>query len=770
MKRPKHFPIAPIIITTIIMIDFGVNAQDPPQPLEGCNYSHAKNPLVNSFVGWQQFDRIDIYVDPASDAALNACGIKQYPATLEQIEFSLQSFQSDGFTATLDYSLSFSYPASDDDPCPGIDTPFFTTPVLTKSVTGPGIHMVTYKPTQTIVVTKPFFVSIRIGYSSAFYIPSITWDDTPLSKCRQFVSYQNADFVVVVDDFTDWATRLGITAGNIDLNIILSDEIPPDNATPEITFGDDLQDQMIALYDSIDFSGTQYSQARTDRFDEDDSIKTYIDCGFSFPDQYNRFPKPIIKDDIVGIPYTLEYVDEVRGIMAVIRTWTAIDQAGHRSKPFHFIIEYNGETHQVDLSNLKLNNGNPLDEQSDVTVPLGVENTFHVTAQNACADAVLIQWYLNDVLIEGQEGETMKYTWKKPGKYEFKAHGLGVLRKSEDSVIVNIVVEGPQFAITSTNINCFGAATGALELAVIKDVYRWQWSTGSTSVKLQNLKAGAYYVDVWDAIGRSVREEVSLAEPAKLEADIASTDELCEGKCDGTLTASNLRGGMQPYTGYWQNVATKEKYAVLTKSEVCTGQFKFIMLDKNNCVAQDYIREVLKGDPIPIAEFSMIVDPNGTKYTFTNTSKNAVSYSWDMGDGTILTAPDFPTFTYTYKTNGVFDIVLTASSPRECSHSTDRQIEVTSVVGVEDDLGSVGLKVYPNPGVTTITIDNTNGVGIDKVMLSNVQGSELISLDGSVFHKSTVDIDVSHLGQGVYILTIKLDATKYKQHRMLIVH
>ncbi|MGC3945750.1 MAG: T9SS type A sorting domain-containing protein [Chryseolinea sp.] len=774
MKARKHSAAIILMVILPMATTCFTNAQDLPKPLEGCNYQHTKAPTPNSYWGWKQFDRIDIYIDPMNDSDLNACGISKFPAKLQQVEFLLQPFES--IQRTLDYTLSFSYPEKEGDLCKGPASPFYTTPVQTVQI-GSSLKLITYKPEQKIVVTKPFFISIHFGYFSgspygygASY-PSPVWDNLALTKCRQLV-YRNDYGDVTYQDFNDLMTYWDINRGNIDIRLLFSDKIPVENGTvPEITFGDDLQDRMQALYDSTDYQGNSYSDVQLIRSDLFDSIKTTIDCGFAFPEQYNRFPKPAIKDDIVGVPYALEFTDEIRGNMAVIRTWTAIDQGGNRSRPFRFIIEYNNETHQVQLSNFQLNNGNEeIFRGDDITVPFGVENTYHILAQNACADAVLVQWFVNDVLIQGQEGETLKYTWSRPGQYKFKALGTGILRKSTDDFEVDIIVPGPEFTINASNTTCFGATDGKLEVIKVKNVAKVKWSTGSNALKIQNLKAGSYFVDVSDADNRTVREEITLTEPAKVEADIASTDELCEGKCDGSLTASNLRGGTPPYSGYWQNITTKDKYPVLSKTDVCAGQFKFIVQDKNKCIAQDYTKEVLKGDPIPVADFTSSGDNSGIIYTFTNTSKNAASYLWDMGDGTKLPSVTFPTFTYTYKTNGVFTVVLTASSTHKCENKVERDVEITRVVGVEDILQSLGMEIYPNPSYTTLTLDNEHGVVLEKVTLSSMQGQDLISVEGSALRQNSVDIDVKHLRQGMYILTIRVDENHTWHKRIMIIH
>jgi hypothetical protein len=62
----------------------------------------------------------------------------------------------------------------------------------------------------------------------------------------------------------------------------------------------------------------------------------------------------------------------------------------------------------------------------------------------------------------------------------------------------------------------------------------------------------------------------------------------------------------------------------------------------------------------PIPDFTFEPDPNAPKViTFTNKSKNALSYSWDFGDGSAVSTVTSPG--YTYKTPGTYLVKLTAT-------------------------------------------------------------------------------------------------------------
>ncbi len=73
-----------------------------------------------------------------------------------------------------------------------------------------------------------------------------------------------------------------------------------------------------------------------------------------------------------------------------------------------------------------------------------------------------------------------------------------------------------------------------------------------------------------------------------------------------------------------------------------------------------------------IADFSF-TQASGRDIIFTNTSKNATSYTWDFGDGNTSTDAS-PTHTYTFKGN--FDVTLTATNSAGISANTTQTVTI----------------------------------------------------------------------------------------------
>ena len=88
------------------------------------------------------------------------------------------------------------------------------------------------------------------------------------------------------------------------------------------------------------------------------------------------------------------------------------------------------------------------------------------------------------------------------------------------------------------------------------------------------------------------------------------------------------------------------------------------------------------GKPAPFVIYSVSID--GATVTFTNESKDAVSYKWDFGDGTTSTDKS-PKHTYPGKGKYVPTLYATSSSGTEAEASTVLHIAKTSPVKLNDN-------------------------------------------------------------------------------------
>ncbi len=109
-----------------------------------------------------------------------------------------------------------------------------------------------------------------------------------------------------------------------------------------------------------------------------------------------------------------------------------------------------------------------------------------------------------------------------------------------------------------TNISCFGAADGSVDLSVNggSTPYVYAWGNGTTTQDLSSLGPGNYSVTVTDFNDCTVTNNIALTEPTAIVLSISPfTDVVCHGGNDGSATV-NTSGGVSPYAYLWETGQT----------------------------------------------------------------------------------------------------------------------------------------------------------------------------------------------------------------------
>ena len=128
----------------------------------------------------------------------------------------------------------------------------------------------------------------------------------------------------------------------------------------------------------------------------------------------------------------------------------------------------------------------------------------------------------------------------------------------------------PLTLVTSqTNVLCFGASTGAINLTPSGGTtpYTYTWSNGATTQDLSGIVAGTYTVVVNDANGTTggctATTTVTITQPAAaLTLSSTQVNVLCNGATTGSIDLTPA-GGTAPYTYSWSNGATTQDLAGL---------------------------------------------------------------------------------------------------------------------------------------------------------------------------------------------------------------
>ncbi len=257
-----------------------------------------------------------------------------------------------------------------------------------------------------------------------------------------------------------------------------------------------------------------------------------------------------------------------------------------------------------------------------------------------------------------------------------------------------------------------------------------------------------------------------------------------------TLTSTNATGASTPTTQTLSVNATPTITAVASSATICAGQSSVLaasgastytwspgvhVLTSYTVTPSASIIYTLTGvsslckntatvsvsvNSLPVVSVSSVNDTIclGNSTTLNASSTTALSYSWSPS-GSLSSASGFsvvanPTVTTTYTVVGIDGNV--------CSNKSSQTIIVSACTGIDKNLQTNSISVFPNPSTGIFIIDingGNNGTYIIEIRnaLSQLIYTEKVQTSGSSSRKN---INLSTESKGVYSLTIQSGETK----------
>ncbi|MBW7867612.1 MAG: gliding motility-associated C-terminal domain-containing protein [Brumimicrobium sp.] len=148
------------------------------------------------------------------------------------------------------------------------------------------------------------------------------------------------------------------------------------------------------------------------------------------------------------------------------------------------------------------------------------------------------------------------------------------------------------FTTVPTALTCFQNSTGKIVVTPNggTPTYTYSFDNGTTfgASPVNNfIAAGTYNIVVKDFNNCTATGTETVTEPTQLVFNnITSTDALCFGSCDGTITLS-VGGGTAPYTYQWPTGISSPTSD--QANGLCAGNYSFIVNDANNCLINDLV-------------------------------------------------------------------------------------------------------------------------------------------------------------------------------------
>ena len=372
-----------------------------------------------------------------------------------------------------------------------------------------------------------------------------------------------------------------------------------------------------------------------------------------------------------------------------------------------------------------------------VNLGLTVDTTSLVLVNDACT---LGSGSLTGITVSGG---TPGYTFDWNGSTSLAADTVGLLAGTYTLTITDnagcifttspyTIVDNSGPTIDSSSITVSSETCSSVNGSIIGitssgglSPFTYDWNGSSTSSEdTSGLTGGSYTLTVTDVNGCSSSMGPivvnSITGPTIDATSIIITDEDCYAS-NGSITGIAVIAGTTPYSYTWNGVVGN-----LDATNLTNNDYSLLVTDDNGCT-DSYGPISISNSGAPSADFDLSGNPLslGETLVLTNNSSNgAVSYLWDLGDGTTSIDVD-PSVTYTAE--GSYSICLIAYTATSCTDTTCQTIEV-----IEELESAIGIPTAFSPnndthndvlfvrgsGITSFTFMIYNRYG-EKVFESN---------------------------------------------------
>ncbi len=168
--------------------------------------------------------------------------------------------------------------------------------------------------------------------------------------------------------------------------------------------------------------------------------------------------------------------------------------------------------------------------------------------------------------------------WLAAGNYSLVAYDA----QQCTATITVVITEPTALSITEThtNVSCGGGADGAIDISVTgaTSPYTYLWNDGVSTQDRSALGLGTYTITVTDNNQCTSSLAVVVGSASTLNVTLQTTDVLCNGGTDGSIT-STTTGGTPTYTYLWNDgVNTPDRLGVPV------GIYTLSVTDQNQCM------------------------------------------------------------------------------------------------------------------------------------------------------------------------------------------
>jgi len=208
------------------------------------------------------------------------------------------------------------------------------------------------------------------------------------------------------------------------------------------------------------------------------------------------------------------------------------------------------------------------------------------------------------------------------------------------------VTQPTQLVVTDTvtNVDCYGNATGIIDLTVSGSVppYSFKWNSSTfvlnyTGEDIFNIPTDRYYYEVTDYNGCIYSDSADVGQPDSIIIEMVVADVKCFGGNDGSITVT-VTGGVLPYGFQWSNSLGLIPDTTQNLTNKPAETYTVLVTDDNNCTATNTAVIAQPAAPLTTTltgtDVSCFGGNDGTADLTVDGGTPPYSYFWSNGGNT----------------------------------------------------------------------------------------------------------------------------------------
>ena len=185
-------------------------------------------------------------------------------------------------------------------------------------------------------------------------------------------------------------------------------------------------------------------------------------------------------------------------------------------------------------------------------------------------------------------------------------------------------------AITSDfngyDVSCINATDGSISVNVLNGTapFTYLWSNSANTANITNLGLGSYQVSITDSEGCGTIKSIDLIGPPVVVANWLAEDAGCGSAASGSITLSQINGGVPPFTVAVNGGAAQAISSGFVLANLSSGSFSLLVTDGNGCLTNETVEVNQKSDSNIFLDAGPDVTIEAGKQKGLNATTNAI--------------------------------------------------------------------------------------------------------------------------------------------------